>query len=148
MSNVAGVLPTYLLTYLLYFTLPHLLACLLTCLLADLLACLLTCLLTHSLTQLYFTLLYLTLLYLLTYFLTFLLSYFRRSDKTIWLRSEVQTILAHGTQTERWIEQLSMRRRSCLCRTRTEIWWVAELCFQPLNMGFAKKKKTVWDVAG
>ena len=142
MSNVAGVRPTYLLTYftLLYFTS-------LTCLLACLLTYLLACLLAYSLTH--FTLLYFTLLtYLFSYFLTFLLSYFRRSDKTIWLRSEVQTILAHGTQTERWIEQLSMRRRSCLCRTRTEIWWVAELCFQPLNMGFAKKKKPVWDVAG
>ena len=143
MSNVAGVRPTYLLTYftLLYFTS-------LTCLLACLLTCLLAYLLTHSLTLLYFTLLTYLLIFLLSYFLTFLLSYFRRSDKTIWLRSEVQTILAHGTQTERWIEQLSMRRRSCLCRTRTEIWWVAELCFQPLNMGFAKKKKPVWDVAG
>jgi hypothetical protein len=36
--------------------------------------------------------------YLLTCLLTYLLTYFRRSNETIWLRSEVQTILAHGTQ--------------------------------------------------
>ena len=73
MSNVAGVLPTYLLTYftLLYFTS---LACLLACWLTCLLAYLLTYSLTHS-TLLYFTLLYFTLLtYLFSYFLTFLLS--------------------------------------------------------------------------
>ena len=30
--------------------------------------------------------------------LTYLLTYIRRSNETIWLRSEVQTVLAHGTQ--------------------------------------------------
>ena len=79
--------------------------------------------------------------YLLAYLLACLLTYLL--SKIEWNHLVAQRSpnnFSPWDPTERWIEQLSMRRKSCLCRTRTEVWWVAELCFQPLNMRFVPKK--------